>query len=42
VIVRHVHELAVGRFGRLRVDCGEGDGERVVAAIAARLAYMGA
>jgi nucleotide-binding universal stress UspA family protein len=37
VIVLHVHEFAVGRFGRLRVDCGDGDGERVVAAIAARL-----
>jgi hypothetical protein len=30
VIVLHVHEFAVGRFGRIQVDCHEGDGERLV------------
>ena len=30
VIVLHVHEFAVGRFGRIRVDCGDGEGEEVV------------
>ena len=33
VIVLHVHEFAVGRFGRVQVDCAEGDGERLVAEI---------
>jgi nucleotide-binding universal stress UspA family protein len=37
VVVLHVHEFAVGRFGRLQVDCGEGDGERLVAEIVAGL-----
>ena len=37
VIVLHVHEFAVGRFGRLQVDCGEGDGEQLVAEIVASL-----
>ena len=27
VIVLHVHEFAVGRFGRIQVDCAEGQGE---------------
>jgi nucleotide-binding universal stress UspA family protein len=27
VIVLHVHEFATGRFGRIRVDCGDGEGE---------------
>ena len=30
VVVLHVHEFAVGRFGRIRVDCGDGDGEKLV------------
>src|ERR1700740_2007335 len=30
VIVLHVHEFATGRFGRLQVDCGDGEGEVVV------------
>jgi hypothetical protein len=30
VIVLHVHEFATGRFGRIRVDCGDGEGEGVV------------
>ncbi len=33
VIVLHVHEFAVGRFGRIQVDCAEGAGERLVADI---------
>jgi nucleotide-binding universal stress UspA family protein len=33
VIVAHVHEIAVGRFGRIRVDCAEGEGEKLVASI---------
>lgn len=33
VVVMHVHEYAVGRFGRIKVDCGEGEGERVVTEI---------
>jgi nucleotide-binding universal stress UspA family protein len=31
VVVLHVHEFAVGRFGRIRVDCAEGEGEQLVA-----------
>ncbi len=37
VIVLHVHEFSVGRYGRIRVDCGDGDGERTVDAIVADL-----
>jgi nucleotide-binding universal stress UspA family protein len=37
VIVLHVHEFSVGRYGRIRVDCGEGDGERTVDTIVADL-----
>jgi len=33
VIVLHVHEFAVGRFGRLQVDCSDGAGEQLVAEI---------
>lgn len=33
VVVLHVHEFAIGRFGRLQVDCPEGDAERLVAGI---------
>ena len=33
VVVVHVHEIAVGRFGRIRVDCAEGEGEKLVASI---------
>jgi hypothetical protein len=25
IIVLHVHEFAIGRFGRMQVDCPEGD-----------------
>jgi nucleotide-binding universal stress UspA family protein len=41
VIVLHVHEFAVGRFGRIRVDCGDGDGEAVVGAIVSDLRGAG-
>jgi nucleotide-binding universal stress UspA family protein len=41
VIVLHVHEFAIGRFGRIQVDCAEGDGEKVVAEIVERLATAG-
>jgi nucleotide-binding universal stress UspA family protein len=37
VIVLHVHEFAVGRFGRIQVDCHEGEGEHLVAEIEADL-----
>jgi len=37
VIVLHVHEFAVGRFGRLQVDCPEGEGEQLVASVVADL-----
>ena len=30
VIVLHVHEFATGRFGRIKVDCADGEGEGVV------------
>ena len=33
VIVLHVHEFATGRWGRMQVDCHEGEGERVVGEI---------
>src|SRR5258708_1284001 len=41
VVVLHVHEFAVGRFGRMQVDCGEGEGEKVVAEIVGRLEGAG-
>ena len=41
VIVVHVHEFAIGRFGRIQVDCGEGDGERVVESIVSDLRAAG-
>ena len=41
VIVLHVHEFAIGRFGRLQVDCGDGEGEGVVAKIVAELQAAG-
>src|ERR1017187_8143370 len=33
VVVLHVHEFAVGRFGRIRVDCADGEGEQLVAGL---------
>ncbi len=41
VIVLHVHEFATGRFGRIRVDCGDGEGEGVVEKIVADLKAAG-
>jgi nucleotide-binding universal stress UspA family protein len=41
VIVLHVHEFATGRFGRLQVDCHEGDGEKLVADVVADLKNSG-
>lgn len=41
VIVLHVHEYAVGRFGRVQVDCFDGDGEKVSADIADQLRAAG-
>ena len=37
VLVLHVHEFAHGRFGRLQVDCAEGEGEKVVEQIVSDL-----
>lgn len=41
IIVLHVHEFAVGRFGRLQVDCAEGEAERLVTSICTELADAG-
>jgi nucleotide-binding universal stress UspA family protein len=41
VIVLHVHEFATGRFGRIQVDCGEGEGEGVVKSIVSDLQATG-
>jgi nucleotide-binding universal stress UspA family protein len=41
VIVLHVHEFATGRFGRIQVDCGDGEGESVVSKIVADLQAAG-
>lgn len=41
VIVLHVHEFATGRFGRIRVDCGDGEGEGVVDKVVADLQAAG-
>ena len=41
VIVLHVHEFATGRFGRIRVDCGDGEGEGVVDKIVSDLQAAG-
>jgi nucleotide-binding universal stress UspA family protein len=41
VIVLHVHEFATGRFGRIRVDCGDGEGEGVVEKIVSDLKAAG-
>jgi nucleotide-binding universal stress UspA family protein len=40
VLVLHVHEFAVGRFGRIQVDC-DGEGELVAADIVTRLRGAG-
>jgi nucleotide-binding universal stress UspA family protein len=41
VIVLHVHEFATGRFGRLQVDCSDGEGEALVSAVVADLTAHG-
>lgn len=41
VLVLHVHEFAVGRFGRIQVDCAEGEGERAAADAVATLTGAG-
>lgn len=41
VTILHVHEFAVGRFGRLQVDCPEGDAERLVTSIRTELIEAG-
>jgi nucleotide-binding universal stress UspA family protein len=41
VIVVHVHEFAVGRFGRIQVDCAEGQGEKLVSDVVGRLGSAG-
>jgi nucleotide-binding universal stress UspA family protein len=41
VIVLHVHEFAVGRFGRLQVDCPEDEAEKLIASIRSELAGAG-
>ncbi|HYB89274.1 MAG TPA: universal stress protein [Streptosporangiaceae bacterium] len=41
VIVLHVHEFATGRFGRMQVDCGDGEGEQVVEKIVSDLRAAG-
>jgi len=41
VLVLHVHEFAHGRFGRLQVDCAEGEGEKVVEQIVSDLKAAG-
>ncbi len=41
VIVLHVHEFATGRWGRMQVDCTEGEGEGIVDEIVADLKNAG-
>ncbi len=41
VVVLHVHEFAVGRFGRIQVDCNDGEGEKVAADVVDRLKAAG-
>lgn len=41
VIVLHVHEFATGRFGRIQVDCHDGEGEQVVEKIVSSLQAAG-
>jgi nucleotide-binding universal stress UspA family protein len=41
IIVLHVHEFAIGRFGRLQVDCPEGEADRLVTEILADLRNAG-
>jgi nucleotide-binding universal stress UspA family protein len=41
VVVLHVHEFSVGRYGRVQVDCYDGGGEKLVADIVADLKKSG-
>jgi nucleotide-binding universal stress UspA family protein len=41
IVVLHVHEFAVGRFGRIQVDCADGAGEKVVSDIVTSLRSAG-
>jgi nucleotide-binding universal stress UspA family protein len=41
VVVLHVHEFAVGRFGRIQIDCDDDQGERLASGIAASLRASG-
>jgi nucleotide-binding universal stress UspA family protein len=41
VVVLHVHEYAVGRWGRMQVDCGEGAGESVLDQVVSGLREAG-
>jgi nucleotide-binding universal stress UspA family protein len=41
VVVLHVHEFAVGRFGRLQVDCDDEQGELLATGIARELQDYG-
>lgn len=41
VVVLHVHEFAYGRFGRIKVDCQDGQGEQLIADIVAELGRSG-
>ena len=41
VIVLHVHEFAVGRFGRIRIDCADGEGEEAVEKVVSDLRAAG-
>jgi nucleotide-binding universal stress UspA family protein len=41
VVVLHVHEYAIGRWGRMQVDCGEGAGEKVLDQVVSGLKEAG-
>ena len=41
VVVLHVHEFAVGRFGRIQVDCHDEAGEHLVTDIVTELTAAG-
>jgi nucleotide-binding universal stress UspA family protein len=41
VVVLHVHEYAYGRFGRIQVDCPEGEEEKVVERIVSQFRAAG-
>jgi nucleotide-binding universal stress UspA family protein len=41
IIVLHVHEFAIGRFGRMQVDCPEGEAEKLTDGIRMSLENQG-